>query len=89
MRTGRIQAIQIPFNPRERAVERRVLPLAQELGLGVIAMRPLGGSGALIPEPRAVGWKDELGVDTWAEALLRWALGRSEGPHADSGDLEA
>jgi diketogulonate reductase-like aldo/keto reductase len=74
MRTGRIHAIQVPYNPRERAVEREILPLAQELGLGVIAMRPLGGAGAVIPEPRERGWREALAVESWAEALLRWAL---------------
>jgi aryl-alcohol dehydrogenase-like predicted oxidoreductase len=60
MSSGRIDAIQIPWNPAERAAERRILPLAAELDLGVIAMRPLGG-GDLV---------ERLG----AERLLRWCL---------------
>jgi diketogulonate reductase-like aldo/keto reductase len=74
MRTGRIAAIQVPYSPHEREVEREILPLAEELGLGVLAMRPLGGDGSVIPPPAENGWQAELGVETWAEALLRWAL---------------
>ena len=74
MQTGRIQAIQVPYNPRQREAEREILPLAADLGLGVVAMRPLGGAGAVIPEPGQAGWQEALGVESWAEALLRWAL---------------
>lgn len=60
MLSGRIDAIQIPYNKAEREVEKRILPLAAELDLGVIAMRPLGG-GSLVRE------RD-------AQELLKWTL---------------
>ena len=72
MRTGRIDAIQIPWNPLVQRAADRILPLAEELGLGVVAMEPLG-SGDLLPGPPAAT-HEPLGVGSWSEALLRWCV---------------
>lgn len=76
MRSGRISAIQIPYNPREREVEREVLPLAAELGLGVVVMRPFGEGALMREQPSAqdVAPLAPFGVHTWAQALLKWVL---------------
>jgi diketogulonate reductase-like aldo/keto reductase len=76
LRTGRFETVQIPLNPHERECERVLLPLAAELGIAVIVMRPLG-EGALVrrgPSPADLAPLAEFGITTWAQALLKWAL---------------
>jgi len=76
MRTRRFDTVQLPYNPGEREVERELLPLAAELGLAVIVMRPRGSGRLLTPEPSAeeLAPLREYGIETWPQALLKWAL---------------
>jgi diketogulonate reductase-like aldo/keto reductase len=76
LETRRFDTVQVPYSPLERACERELLPVAAERGVAVIVMRPLA-EGALV---RRMPGRDELapleafGVETWPQALLKWAL---------------
>jgi len=76
METGRVTAIQIPYNPLQREVERVILPLAADLGLGVVVMRPFGEGGLMrrLPPESELEPLAPFGVPTWAQALLKWVL---------------
>lgn len=76
MRTGRVDVVQVPWNPQQREVEREILPLAADLGVGVLLMRPLG-EGRLVrraPAPEQLAPLEPFGVTTWPQALLKWGL---------------
>jgi aryl-alcohol dehydrogenase-like predicted oxidoreductase len=76
MQTGRITAIQIPYNPIQREVESEILPLAADLGLGVVVMRPFAEGGLMRRPPSEADLRPlkPFGVTTWAQALLKWIL---------------
>jgi aryl-alcohol dehydrogenase-like predicted oxidoreductase len=76
MQTGRISAVQIPYNPIQREVERTILPLAASLDLGTIVMRPFGEGALLrrVPTADALAPLAAFGVRTWPQALLKWIL---------------
>jgi aryl-alcohol dehydrogenase-like predicted oxidoreductase len=76
MQTGRVDAIQIPYNPLERDVEKEILPLAAEKQIGVVVMRPFA-EGALMkhsPIPEKLAPFAPFGVQTWSQVLLKWIL---------------
>ncbi len=79
MRTGRLDAIQIPYNPIQREVEARIFPLAADLGLGVIVMRPFAAGGLAKRSPSAQDLAPfaAFGATTWAQVLLKYALSHS------------
>lgn len=74
--TGRFETLQVPLNPFECECEGRLLPLAAELGVRVIVMRPLG-KGSLLrnrPRPEQLEPLRALGITSWPQALLKSAL---------------
>ncbi|MDA0263273.1 MAG: aldo/keto reductase [Chloroflexi bacterium] len=76
MRSGRIDTVQVPYNVVQREVEAELLPLAHELGIGVMVMEPLKKGRyvkELKGEPDLTPLKG-FGVKTWAQALLSWVV---------------
>jgi aryl-alcohol dehydrogenase-like predicted oxidoreductase len=70
MRSGRLDMVQVPYNPLQREVERLILPLADQLGLGVFVHSPMR-AGVLNIRP-ARHHLQTLGVESWPEAVLKW-----------------
>ncbi|KPQ23657.1 MAG: hypothetical protein HLUCCA13_12975 [Halomonas sp. HL-48] len=74
-----IDFVQLTYNITHREAENRLLPLAKERGIGVIANRPYDG-GSLIKdlkrrdEPLPEWAKEECGCDTWADFLLKFIV---------------
>jgi diketogulonate reductase-like aldo/keto reductase len=76
MATEPIDFVQVTYNILDREVEERILPLAAERGIAVIANRPFR-QGQLIrqlaqqPLPE---WAAELGAQTWAQFLIKFIV---------------
>ncbi|SNY99109.1 aldo/keto reductase [Halomonas sp. hl-4] len=74
-----IDFVQLTYNITHREAENRLLPLAEERGIGVIANRPYDGGSliknlkrrdAALPE-----WaNEECGCNTWADFLLKFIV---------------
>lgn len=76
MRTQPIDFAQVSYNPIDREVEARILPLAEERGIGVIVNRPFQ-QGALTQRLEGVplpGWAAEIGARSWAQTILKFIL---------------
>lgn len=76
MRSHPIDFVQVTYNLLDREVEERILPLAQERGIAVIANRPFR-EGALLralERHRLPAWAVELGCDGWAQFALKFIV---------------
>jgi aryl-alcohol dehydrogenase-like predicted oxidoreductase len=77
MRSRDFGFVQLNYSMAERAAEQRLLPLAAELGLGVIVNPPFA-QGELFPRVKGKplpAWAAELGCASWAQFFLKWILG--------------
>ncbi len=76
MAAHRIDFVQVSYNLLDREVEQRILPLARERGIAVIANRPFR-QGALLqalarhPLP---GWAAGIGCAHWAQVALKFVV---------------
>ena len=74
MRRQKFDFLQINYSLMEPEAEERVLPLAQERGIAVIANRPLG-AGDLFGKVRSKplpDWAAEFDCSSWAQFFLKW-----------------
>lgn len=68
--------LQINYSVTQRGAEKRVFPLAQELGVAVLANRNFD-DGALFDRVKGKslpGWAAEAGIASWAQMFLKFAL---------------
>ncbi|MCV0441068.1 MAG: aldo/keto reductase [Hydrogenophaga sp.] len=76
MRTQRIDFVQLTHNLLDREAEQRLLPLAQERGIAVLANRPFR-EGALLDQlacHKLPGWAADIGCDNWAQVALKFIV---------------
>lgn len=76
MRSEKWDFVQINYALDDRAVERRLLPLAAERGIAVIVNQPFGGGGLLrrLMSRKLPDWAGEVGATSWAQILLKFVL---------------
>lgn len=76
MRAEALDFVQLNYSLDDREAERRLLPLAAERGIAVLANLPFGAGRlfrALRGKPVPT-WIQEAGCETWSQVLLKFAL---------------
>ena len=76
LKRGAYDFLQINYSLGERAAEQRLLPLAQERKVAVIANRPFaeGGLFRKVKGKPLPPWAAELGIASWAQYFLKWIV---------------
>jgi aryl-alcohol dehydrogenase-like predicted oxidoreductase len=76
MRRHDLDFIQVDYSLEQRGAAERLLPLAADRGMAVMLNRTFGGGRlfAAVGERALPGWAAELGITSWAQLLLKYAL---------------
>jgi diketogulonate reductase-like aldo/keto reductase len=76
MRAETLDFVQLNYSLDDREAERKLLPLAEERGIAVLANLPFG-QGRVLAKLRGKSvppFLQEIGCETWPEALLKFVL---------------
>ncbi len=76
MQSRQLDFIQVTYNPVDREVEERILPLARERGIAVIVNRPFrrGDLTRRLERVTLPDWVTETGALSWAQIVLKFIL---------------
>lgn len=76
LRARRWDFVQLNYSLAEPVAAERMLPLAAELGVAVIANRPFA-QGALFSRVKGLalpGWAADIDCTTWSQVFLKWIV---------------
>jgi diketogulonate reductase-like aldo/keto reductase len=76
MKVWKPDFVQINYSLMDRLAAQRILPLAQELRMGVIINRPFAGGGIfqVISAKPLPAWTAEFDCHSWSQFLLKWIV---------------
>jgi diketogulonate reductase-like aldo/keto reductase len=79
LRAEPLDFVQVNYSLGEREADRRILPLARDRGLAVLANRPFaeGGLFQRVRNTPLPPWAAEIGCESWAQFFLKWVLGHA------------
>ncbi len=71
-----VDCVQFTYNIDDREAEKYLLPLAQDLGVGVIINRPFqtGGLFARVKNAALPSWAKDIQCENWAQLFLKFII---------------
>lgn len=77
LRQEELDFIQINYSLEQREAAEKILPLAADKGVAVIINRAFGGGRIFekVGDRSLPGWAQEFGCASWAQFLLKYAIG--------------